>query len=528
MVEPGNSMSKILGVMADGKPKSHRDVVRLAKICAASNALRRCWERELLLRTEKPRYEFGKVFKGRTGLRNNLRPFHLYILKPKKKKELFLDGQRYVTYSPKYLDVRGKKKKGGSKAQRVLSFLKVNHNKAWFSIDIVEALKDQGIKISDVMANIRRFEKKGLVYVRGYRTDESQTPFKEGYLITYINSNKLREKALEEAIQRTTIALDGKESTNPIVHRVHLIRDLVFEATKLRDLASFTDIMDRLGCTEHEAHTALTRALQLYPELKEIKLFDAYRYYHHSSVREEDLQAAISLKENFIRKSKGRDNRIGHNWEAVAEWFVDKFTTGARFWSQEHRNKRKDRKRITVHLIKSVRGRRNNAEVDRVWEITPSIFAQTITYVLSCKWSLINKDHLDDFLQVLMWSKEFGVDTSEGRQVKQGTIGIFAGSSFNPKEKIKLKNGEKISLTSYANRMNLQILKASDFNDKLRNKGCTKETTVQKICRIAKNEREVRETIDQIWDTPTNGETILSKLIKKNEDLYQFEKMLKR
>ena len=35
------------------------------------------------------------------------------------------------------------------------------------------------------------------------------------------------------------------------------------------------------------------------------------------------LKAALEMKRNFIRVAKGRDNRIGHNWEAVAEWFID-------------------------------------------------------------------------------------------------------------------------------------------------------------------------------------------------------------
>jgi hypothetical protein len=48
------------------------------------------------------------------------------------------------------------------------------------------------------MSNVRRFEKRGLVYVRGYKLDDRQTPFKEGFLITWIVSQKPREQALEE------------------------------------------------------------------------------------------------------------------------------------------------------------------------------------------------------------------------------------------------------------------------------------------------------------------------------------------
>jgi hypothetical protein len=38
-----------------------------------------------------------------------------------------------------------------------------------------------------------------------------------------------------------------------------------------------------------------------------------------------------------IRIRFGRDNRIGHNWEAGVEWFIDKFTEGAEFVKQNHR-----------------------------------------------------------------------------------------------------------------------------------------------------------------------------------------------
>ena len=62
----------------------------------------------------------------------------------------------------------------------------------------------------------------------------------------------------------------------------------------------------------------------------------------------------------------------------MAEWFIDKYTTGARFWTQDHRNAKMDQRRITVHLIKPVGGRRNNAEVDRVWEITPASSLQLL------------------------------------------------------------------------------------------------------------------------------------------------------
>jgi len=252
----------------------------------------------------------------------------------------------------------------------------------------------------------------------------------------------------------------------------------------------------------------------------------AYRYYYHGSLSEEDLSAAVEMKRNYIRMAKGRANRVGHNWEAVAEWFIDRFTTGARFWTQEHRKGGMDPRRITLFLLKGVGGRRSTAEVDRIWEVTPGVFAPSITYVLSCKWGLVNKKHVDDFLEVLRWSKEFGVDTPDGREIKQGVMGVFAASAFNPKEHVRLKDESSISLAQYAARRNLQLVTAADFNKKLQEHGCPKRVTVQKVCRMARNEDEIRRTLDCLWGDAENVIKILKNLQEGNEDLYRFEKML--
>ncbi len=171
-------------------------------------------------------------------------------------------------------------------------------------------------------------------------------------------------------------------------------------------------------------------------------------------------------------------------------------------------------------------GRRSSAEVDRVWEVTPGIFAPAITYVLSCKWGLVTKRHVDDFLDVLRWSKEFGVDTPDGRDVKQGVVGVFAASAFNPRENVQLKDGSKISLTQYAARMRLQLLRASDFNQKLHERGCPKGVSVQKVCSRAENDDEARETLDKVWSQIDSAEEILDELLEKNKKLYEFEEML--
>lgn len=178
--------------------------------------------------------------------------------------------------------------------------------------------------------------------------------------------------------------------------------------------------------------------------------------------------------------------------------------------------------------MKPVGGRKYNAEVDRVWEVTPGPLLKPTTYVLECKWGLVRKKDVDDFFNVLAWSKEFGVDTTEGRQVKQGIVGVFAGSAFDPDEKVRLKDETEISLPAYAARMNIQILKAADLNEKLRERGAPKSVTVQKICRMSKDEKEVREILEAVWKNPEKSEEILIKTAEKNREVYAFESILER
>lgn len=523
----GPSQRKVIAVLSDGKPRSHRTVVKETGLGyrAVEAVLKRFWELGVVLRTEKPIREHQDVFKGRAGFSRNLRSYHLYVLRPEGADTIVVGGNRYVKYDREKLK---RQQVGKSKAQLVLDFLRKSSGRAFYSKEIVEALKDKDVRPYDLMPNVRRFEKKGLLFVRGYRADARETPFKDGYLITCVDQEKPREKALEEAVKRTNKVLENNPYETSIISRIHMIRDQILTAAKVKDIVSAEFIKNKLGGSEAEVERALARALQLFPELKQIKLFNAYRYLYHSSMQDAELKAAVAMKERYIRKAKGRANRIGHNWEACVEWFIDEFTTGAHFWAQRHRTGEMDQRRITIHLMKNVGKRRNNAEVDRIWDITPGVFAKPLTYVLECKWGIIRREDLDDFLNVLKWSKEFGVDTTEGRQIKQGMIGVFAGSAFNPNENVQFRDGSKISLASYAARMNIQLLKAADFNSKLREKGCSKTVTVQRICRIAKDEKEVREILDAIWESSSAAEEILEKLAMNNEGIYRFERMLNK
>ncbi|MFC1803989.1 hypothetical protein ACFL0D_08515 [Thermoproteota archaeon] len=518
------TQDKILVSLSEGVPLTSNQIVQKTGLTkhSAWSTLKRCWENGLILRSQKPIFESKKKFRGRKGYRTNTRSYYKYIINSANRDKLTFDGTIYINYSDDHIDPRSARKE--SKAQRVLKFLREKSDSAYFSKDIFEALEHTGVKVTDIMPTVRRYG--NLVYVRGYRSDDRQTPFKEGYLLTWLDQTKPREQAIQDAIERTDRALQDRSSTNPVIERVHGIRDRVIGSSKLRELIGVTFLLSELGLTIHELETAIEKTKQLYPDIKEVKLFNAYRYFYHDSLTHEDLNAATVMKENYIRKVKGRANRIGHNWEAVPEWFIDTFTTGARFWTQEHRGNGMDPRRITIHLIKPVGKRRRNAEVDRVWEVTPGVFAQPITYILECKWGLVRKYNVDDFFEVLRWSKEFGVDTPKGRQVRQGVIGVFAGQSFDTRENVTLEDESQISLASYAQRMNIQLLKAVDFNQRLRERGIPKYVTVQKICRASKNEADVRETLEKIWNEPESGRDILSDVISFNKEVFEFEQML--
>ena len=154
--------------------------------------------------------------------------------------------------------------------------------------------------------------------------------------------------------------------------------------------------------------------------------------------------------------------------------------------------------RSTLHLLKPVGDRKQNAEVDRVWKVTPGLFSPTVTYVLECKWNVVTKKTLDDFLEVLKWSTDFGVDTENGRELKKGVVPVFAAGTYKLKEMITV-NSEKITLPQYATRMNIKLLRPADFNEKLHEQGTEKKVTVQKICKACRNEKQVREAMESIW-----------------------------
>jgi DNA-binding MarR family transcriptional regulator len=474
------------------------------------HCLRRLWKKELILRTREPVFRFENCHNGRAGLVGHTRAVNRYVLN---------DGEAgaiYVKYNERMKD--GRSKGIVSKSQLVLDFLRKNKDRAFYSVDIVKELK---INTSDVMANVRRHEKKGLVFVRGYQSHDQRSPFKKGFILTWIDQDLPRDKAIKEAFERTNKVILENPTSNTIHERIRLIKDQLLTSNELLSMAYLRNI---LHCDIDSAKRALKRARQLYPDIKQVKIFDKFAYYHLDSVKPEDLNANIEMKKNYIRIRFGRDNRIGHNWEAVVEWFIDKFTEGAEFQRQNHR-RNIDTRRITLHLLKPVGSRKQSAEVDRVWKVTPGLFSPTVTYVLECKYSVVTRRTLDDFIEVLKWSTDFGVDTENGREVKKGVIPVFGAGAYNPKEKVVV-NGQKITLAQYASRMNIRLLRPADFNSKLRERGVGKKVTVQKICRVCKDEKDVRVNLDEIWQKPLKAQKALDEALNRNQQVFEFERVL--
>lgn len=74
--------------------------------------------------------------------------------------------------------------------------------------------------------------------------------------------------------------------------------------------------------------------------------------------------------------------------------------------------------------------------------------------------------------------------------------------------------------------MNIELLKPSDFNKKLRERGVPKEVTVQKICRVCRDEKDVRAVLDEIWNKSLKAKEVLAETSTRNQKVFEFEKSL--
>ena len=75
--------SRILAILSDGRPRSCREIVEETGLSQASvlSALRRCWEKGLVLRSQRPLRRPYKRMRGRAGISVNLRSYYLYTIK---------------------------------------------------------------------------------------------------------------------------------------------------------------------------------------------------------------------------------------------------------------------------------------------------------------------------------------------------------------------------------------------------------------------------------------------------------------
>jgi hypothetical protein len=162
MGRPFGSRDSLLELMNDGKPRSIRDVAEQIHLTAraAESVCYRCWKAGLLLRTAMTLREKNSKFAGRAGHRYNTRSYHLFLLQSGFSDEKQADGSRFLSFSktPKIVKT--------NKSQLILSFLKENPDRAFYTSEIAKLLKDKGITIRDVATGLRRYDRRPSILPR--------------------------------------------------------------------------------------------------------------------------------------------------------------------------------------------------------------------------------------------------------------------------------------------------------------------------------------------------------------------------
>jgi hypothetical protein len=74
--------------------------------------------------------------------------------------------------------------------------------------------------------------------------------------------------------------------------------------------------------------------------------------------------------------------------------------------------------------------------------------------------------------------------------------------------------------------MNIRLLRPADFNSKLRERGVDQKVTVQKVCRVCENEKDVRFVLGEIWQNASKAQEILDEALNINQQVFEFEKIL--
>lgn len=128
-------------ILSDGEPRSRIELVEETGLTskAVGSVLYRLW---------------------RAGIRKNTRAYHLYLYWPGKD-SVNIKGLRFVRFEERRIEKRRE-----SKAEIIRRFLEENSERAFYSTEIVEALKNEGIEQRYVMSTVRKAERKGSSMLR--------------------------------------------------------------------------------------------------------------------------------------------------------------------------------------------------------------------------------------------------------------------------------------------------------------------------------------------------------------------------
>jgi len=87
---------RVLTALFEDTPKSSRVIMREMGLSRGSvaMALNRLWRGGRVLRTAEAIFETERIFKGRAGVSNHMRPYHLYVIAPEGRDQVTLGRLR--------------------------------------------------------------------------------------------------------------------------------------------------------------------------------------------------------------------------------------------------------------------------------------------------------------------------------------------------------------------------------------------------------------------------------------------------
>lgn len=514
---------RVMRLLLDQTPRSTKQIASQLGLTQERtyNALFELFEKGALLRTEKPHVPASQKKWQRQAR------YHLWTVRLREEKERHVNGEKYRVYG---------KRNGRSLSKTILEYVKTRlRDRATFSTELKKELEQEwGKPISQtmIMCTLRR-RRDPEVYIGGYQGPTRMTAFERGFAVTWINPNLPRIEALKQAQARTDQLVRCEATSSPLFQRVHITYDLATRLSLKRDITSSIQIMSELGCTRHQLELTLRKTMEFYSSIKRLSIFGddqgnyGYVHLYNSEVlAPDDLQAAVKAKEQYIMKVKSSDERKGHALEGVAWWALERFK-GARFETQQHRTEGMHPNRHTLHLTRPVRRRKHNAEIDGYWKSRePGLLSNNehIRNVLEIKFSLISPKDLEDFVDVVKYSDEFGVDAKDGRIIQNGVVLWMVGAAIDNKAHIRVGN-EYLTVATYAGRLGIKFIPISQINDQLRKRGWEK-ASVKAICKIAKDANEAMTVLDEVWKHPKNAQKILERYREQNKAILEQERLL--